>query len=67
MKYVLYKYKENTQGDPSLVYLCGIRNKEPQFSRYCADAKRYSLPHALYLSFFYRLTWISEKYIPQKK
>lgn len=66
MKYVLYKYK-NTHEDPPLVYLSGIYNSEPQFSRYSTNARRYSLLKAIFLSVRFGLTWINEKYIYKKK
>ncbi|MBX3254050.1 MAG: hypothetical protein KF862_07920 [Chitinophagaceae bacterium] len=66
MKYILYKYSESTQ-EPSLYYLSGIYNSEPQFSRYSADARKYSLLYAIYLSFRFNLTWINEKYIQKRK
>lgn len=66
MKFVLYKHSGNPE-EKFLLYVTGIYNSEPQFSRYSSDARRYSLLNAIFLSLRFGLTWINEKYIHKTK
>ncbi|MBX3240718.1 MAG: hypothetical protein KIT80_00220 [Chitinophagaceae bacterium] len=62
MKFVLYKhFYEN--GLPNILYVKGVCNGKPQYSKYADDAKRYSLLFAMLFSFWLSLSWINARYI----
>jgi len=62
MKFVLYKFLRD-DGLPTILYVKGIYNGKPMFSRYAGDAKKYHWLYALFLSIWLSLSWVNVKYL----
>lgn len=62
MKFVLYKYLQEDEM-PIILYVKGIYDGKPMFSKYAEDAKRYNGLYTMFLSLWMNLSWVNEKYL----
>ncbi len=66
MKYLLYEYIQNSR-ETTIRYVKDIRNGKIFFTNRTYEARRFSFIAAIFVSFRYRFSWISERYIRRAK